>query len=199
MFHMEDNRVSIEHDILKVYPFGSRVYGVNDAESDIDLIIVVDSEDESLLYTVKYPKMDIIIYSEKYFIKRIQEHELDALECIFQDDCDSYIQYFRLDKGKIRRKVSAIASNSYVKCKKKLAQGDVRIGKKSLFHSMRVLSFGIQIAKNGKIVNFREMNTVYTKIFTLADEWDELNSAFKPHFNSLKSEFKKIAPLEGNQ
>lgn len=196
MSHMEDVRASIEHDVLKVYPFGSRVYGVNDADSDIDLIIVVDSEDGNLFYTVKYPKMDIIVYSEKYFIQRIKDHEIDAIECISQDKYDSYASDFQLDRAKLRRKVSAIASNSYVKCKKKIAQGDIRIGKKSLFHSLRILGFGIQIAENGKIVNSREMNAVNAKVFTMGNDWDELNAAFKSHFNSLKTEFKKIAPLE---
>ena len=112
---------------------------------------------------------------------------------------DFSVGEFELDSEKLRRAISSVASNSYVKCKKKIRDGEVYIGKKSLFHSIRILMFGIQIAKHGKIVNYEEANNYHKAIFEMGDDWSELDKKFKPIYNSLKSEFKRLAPLESDK
>ena len=185
----------IEEPILMTYQYGSRVYGTHTKESDYDFIVIVKS-DEDIHYSVHFVNSDFTIYSESLFIKRIQEHKVDALECIFQNKSDPYRKHFKLDKEKLRREFSSVSSNSYVKCKKKLGQGDYYIGKKSLFHSIRILGFGIQIALAGRIVNYSAYNYYHGRIFSMTTtDWDVYDKIFKPIYNDRKSSFKRLAPL----
>jgi len=191
-----ETRDNVDERIVRVYNYGSRVYGCNNNESDYDFIIIVESDDD-LYYSVEKPRINITVYSESMFIKRIQEHHISALECIFQDSKDPYLKYFKLDKSKLRRSISGTSSNSFVKCKKKLRQGDYYIGKKSLFHSLRILGFGIQIALTGKIVNYSAYNHYLDMIMDKnTNDWSEYQKVFKPIFNHKKSEFRRLAPLE---
>lgn len=192
-----ETRETIAETILKVYSYGSRVYGCNTEDSDYDFIVIVDSEDENLYYSVEGNNNNFTVYSEKHFIKLIKLHKVHILECIFQSDNDPYLKYFELNLENLRRSFSAVSSNSYVKCKKKLKQGEVYIGLKSMFHSIRILNFGMQIARNGKIVDYASANIIYGMIFDIGDDWEELDKQFKPLYNSMKTLFRKLAPLEG--
>lgn len=191
-----ETRKNIEEKILKTYQYGSRVYGCHNENSDYDFIMVVES-DKDLYYSVTYPDTNFTVYSESMFIKKIQEHHISVLECIFQAPNDPYRKYFKLDKGKLRRSISAISSNSFVKCKKKLSQGDYYIGKKSMFHSLRILGFGIQIALTGKIVDYSAYNHFLYRIMDMnTNEWLPYQKVFQPIFNRMKSNFKVFAPLQ---
>jgi hypothetical protein len=193
-----DVRDSIEHDILKTYQYGSRVYGCHTDDSDYDYITVVKS-DEDLYYSVEYSNTNFTVYSESMFIKKIKEHHISVLECIFQSKNDPYLRHFELDKSVLRRSISAVASNSFVKCKKKLKQGDVYIGKKSMFHSLRILGFGIQIALTGKIVDYSAYNHFMDRIREMdSTNWRAYESIFRPVYNNYKTNFRIFAPLESD-
>lgn len=189
-----DERKRVEHKIIRLYEYGSHVYGTATKDSDKDYIAVVESN-EDLLYSVRNEYCDYTVYSKSMFIKAIQEHKASVLECIFQHEDDEYRKYFQLDTEKLRREFSAISSNSYVKCKKKIKDGEEMIGLKSLFHSLRILAFGIQIAIEGRISNYSIANPYFDYILEIGADWDKLNEKFKPIFNNLKSNFKKYAPL----
>ena len=192
-----ETRNTIDEEVTKAYTYGSRVYNCVTDKSDFDYIVLVESDNENLKYSVEKDTFNFTVYSEQNFIKEIKNHNISVLECIFQND--TYLQYFKLDSEKLRRAISSVASNSYVKCKKKIRDGEVYIGKKSLFHSLRILMFGIQIAKYGKIVNYEEANNYHKEIFSMGDDWTELDKKFKPIYNALKSEFKRLAPLESDK
>ena len=77
------------------------------------------------------------------------------------------------------------------------------VQKKSLFHSLRLLDFGIQLYQNGKIIDFTSCNKFYKDIMELKESnedddhktmWNEWHSVYKKEFNKLKSAFKKVAP-----
>jgi predicted nucleotidyltransferase len=194
-----ETRLSVEEPIIEAYAYGSTVYGCNTEKSDTDYIVVVES-DEDLYYSVNLERMNtnITVYSEPLFIKKIKEHHISIMECIFQREDDPYRKYFELDLAKLRRAISSVSSNSFVKCKKKLAEGEVYIGKKSLFHSLRILLKGIDIAENGKITNYGVANHFLSEIMDeMPDDWNILKTTYQPVFNRLKSEFRKLAPLEG--
>ena len=105
------------------------------------------------------------------------------------------MSYFELNKELLRKQISAVSSNSFVKCKKKMLQGDEYIGKKSMYHSIRILGYGIQIAKYGRIVNYEAYNFYYDVVMCKYD-WEEIHEYFKPIYNSMKSEFKILAPID---
>jgi hypothetical protein len=115
----------------------------------------------------------------------------EGQEVLFSD-AQQYDE-FEIDYDKIREEFSRIASNSWVKCKKKLIiEKDYNpyIAKKSLFHSLRILMFGIQIMKLGKIVDFSEANIYYKDIMDSPNDWEYLKEKYQPIYNKLKSEFR---------
>ena len=167
--HKYEFRDSVSGTIKKVYKYGSRVYGTSSEDSDFDFIFIVES-DEDVYYRVDKKNTNITVYSESVFIDKIQSHEISVLECIFQDEGDPYLKYFKLDKPRLRKSISAIASNSYGKFKKKMKQGDYETGKKSLFHSLRILGFGIQIAISERIVSYSAYNDYHTIIMKMTSK-----------------------------
>lgn len=193
---IHETRTEIDEPIIEVYPYGSVVYGCTSKNSDEDFIVVVQSE-KDLYYSVKTENGDITVYSEPLFIKRGREQHISVWECICLHENDRYFEKIHIIPELLRREISSVSSNSFVKCKKKMAIGEDYIGKKSMFHSLRILMFGIQIAKHGKIVDYAEANYLLPVIMNFKT-WDAVKEFCQPIFNKLKSEFKLLAPLESD-
>lgn len=195
--------------VINFYPYGSFVYQTNTKKSDIDYIAVYDSDQPlNKMIEGKYNdlKMNINLYSLNEFFNKVQNHDIDALECLFLPNDMKYENVdflFDLDLTKLRIAVSSVSSNSWVKCKKKFIDNEDYIAKKSMFHSLRILDYGIQLAKTNKIdfpntgsetlKNYDTLEDLLTDIMNF-DNWNDLNNKFKPIYNALKSEFKIIAP-----
>lgn len=189
---------SIDEPIIKVYNYGSSVYGTENENSDKDYIIVVEGDEEFDYNIDGVTNTNIIVYSKAKFIKLIEEHHISAMECIFQNDDDPFQEYFKLDHTKLRKAISSVASNSYGKCKKKLRDGEVYIAKKSLFHSLRILMYGQQIALFGKIIHYPCANYFYNWIMEMeSTDWKDYQDRFQPNYNTHKTMFKHFAPMEG--
>ncbi|MDS7057105.1 nucleotidyltransferase domain-containing protein [Klebsiella pneumoniae] len=189
---------TIKEPIIKIYPYGSRVYGTATSKSDYDFMAIAKTKDTKLDYTFECDNVSVHVVSEHLFIKRIQEQHISYLECIFQNEDDEYQKYFTLDKEKLRRSISAISSNSFVKCKKKLKDGEDYIGRKSMFHSIRIIMKGIQIAEYSKIVDYGCANH-YLKSVMAMEDWETIQEYFQPLYNRLKTKFRLLAPLESDE
>jgi len=187
-------------NILGHYMYGSVVYGTNGEKSDTDYIIV-DSDQIIPERKEQTPSKDFTIYSEEKFKQMLDEHDIAALECMFLPEKLVSVNKFTMPEislPKLRASISRTASNSFVKCKKKLiVEHDYYIGKKSLWHSLRILMFGIQIAKHGKIVDYSEANSLWSEI-VLCDknDWNYYKDKYKQLHNQLSTEFRKLAPKE---
>lgn len=200
--------VLLDHTIFR-YARGSVLYGTFEVGlSDYDWLIVVD--DCFTPFLEKFPKgiyqdvqynNDYEFIAESNFIERLKNNEIDMLECVFSkpDACDGKYKKIvddNLDKWKLRQSISAICSNSWVKCKKKLTvekDYNLRIAQKSLWHSLRLYMFGAQIAKHGKIVNWEEANDLWIQIRdTETPTWDYYKSEYQSMFNKLRTEFVKL-------
>ncbi len=179
------------------FMYGSRVYGTNTEQSDYDFIVVVKDKE------IKNPLEeygDVTSYSIEEFNDLIKKHEISVLECLFLND-DNVLKKdvdfeFILDKQALRSSISAKSSNSWIKCKKKfIIEEDFNpyVGKKSAWHSLRILDFGKQIADNGKIINFSSANHLMSDIMGL-DSWDEIEQKYKTVYNNMSSAFKLSAP-----
>lgn len=180
-----------------IYAYGSRVYGTEHPDSDYDYIVVADI-DQDIIETLE----NVTIYSRAAFQKAIDEHEISVLECLFlpADKVLKRTLNFRFDLNlpQLRHSISKKASNSWVKCKKKLTvekDFDAYAGKKSLWHSLRIISFGTQIALNGKIENYDAINRLYSDIVhNPSCDWVYYKKAYKPLYNQMMTEFRKLAP-----
>jgi hypothetical protein len=188
--------------ILRVFLYGSRVYGTTDKESDTDLIMVSDDAGQPETQ-MKWPGTDVTVWSSSEYQRLLDAHDPSALECWFLPEslvAGSGGDFsFSLDTGMLRRSFSAKASNSWVKAKKKMeVHGDLRLGRKSLFHSMRILGFGIQIARFGRLLHYNEENSVWQRISEQDfGSWTQYKEHWQDHYNRLHSEFRLAAPMEG--
>lgn len=200
-----------------MFDYGSRVYGYK-APDDYDMIVVIaDDPKMDVLHDYFYEQhmfdpYNVTVVNESRFFELREQHEISILEClnlpeknipwmcsVFKDKLAK--DNFEIYLPQLRNAISKTASNSYVKAKKKLiveADQDLECSIKSLFHSLRILQFGIQLASTGKIQNFAESNSLYVDIIKNYQEshlnWDEIHKTMKPVYNELSSQFKQLAP-----
>lgn len=180
-------------DVLNLYYYGSRVYGTHNEFSDHDFIAVVKNVRPQFLSR----DVNITFYTIEEFQFLIDVHEISVLECLFLDktfvlkECHKF--YFKLDLQKLRHSISKKSSNSFVKFKKKLTvekDFDLNCGRKSLFHSIRIVQFGIQLSKYNCIVDYTGLKNVYNHIFEISN-LEYLLKTFKPIHNQVLTEFRK--------
>ena len=190
---------------IGIYLYGSRVYGTYGADSDYDVVVVSHIEEPVVQF--KWFKLNCTVYSIIEFEKMLNAHEISVLECIFLPDEFKYKHYIegqigfgldQLDTYKLRHSISAKASNSFVKAKKKftiLEDKDIYVGKKSLFHSLRIPIFGKQIAEHRRIVDYTAANHYWPTIRDCTiEDWEYYKKKYQSVHNNLMSEFRKAAP-----
>lgn len=205
--------------IYAFYYRGSILYGTSDENSDTDLLIITyDGVDiipdenyvddgcvkaDKRIYQTSTEGYDYEIVKYSDFLSLIKEQSPLALEAIF-DTQDSFYsklrRFYKLDKWKLRESFGSIASNSFVKAKKKMTvkeSYDIRCALKSLFHSIRLLMFACQIAEKGEITDFKcavplweEINEDYKKGFV----WEDFKKKYKPIWNEWHSKMVKLCP-----
>lgn len=190
-----------DKDVLAVYPYGSRVYGTSKPMSDYDFIIITKNITRDTLGLSNH--VHATIYSLKDYMQRLEDHEISILECMSLPKemmVKSLIhpQLKEINLEKLRHSISGKSSNSLVKANKKLKLYDDRqshyIGLKSMFHSLRMIRFGIQIATHGKIVDYGECNELYDQMLNETLDWDFLFAKYKPYHNAWMTEFRELAP-----
>lgn len=184
-----------DSNVVNAYMYGSRVYGTNHAKSDYDFIFVVKVRNNEQFSN---NQININFYTEEGHQQRLNEHEISALECQFISPefilKESKKFNFKLDLARLRHSLSKKASNSWVKCKKKLtvpADYDFGVGRKSMFHSFRILDYGIQIATQGSIVDYGSCNELFQEIMRYYD-WESLYEHFKKQHNEVSSNFREV-------
>lgn len=205
-----------DYDVISIFPYGSRVYGTNSNNSDYDYIAVFrDGTVKNEFSLEKSGKWtgdiscvhkdylnNIHTYNYSSFVKLIEKHKISALECIFLPEdkilCNRKKYQFKLDLGILRSSISEKASHSWVKAKKKFEvekDKNVYIAKKSLFHSFRIIDFGKQIAKNGKIIDYSSTNDLWLEIYNnTSEEWKDYFELYKTKHNENLTEFRELAP-----
>lgn len=200
----------MKYDI--VYPYGSRVYGTFNNNSDYDYICIGNQPEEW-----QNGLINVHVYTFEHFQQMINEHHISALECLFLSEKLIIKQSnnkfdFKLNLQDLRHSISKKASHSFVKAKKKfespyiftenslIEERDRAIieererGKKSLFHSMRILQFGIQIAAHGKIIDYGSANDIYNEIFKEDSvDWNDYFERWKKEYNKLSTDFRLVA------
>jgi len=196
--------------VITMFYYGSSVYGTLTDKSDTDIVAIVDDEIDLSEFTngiweYHLDNIDYQFINESTFIEMVKNHHIVALEMfwlpqdkIIKGDVKKYEQYFKLDKWKLRQVISGIASNAFAKAHKKMTvekDYDLYRGQKSLFHSIRVMLFGIQIAKYGKIEDYQEANKYWKMIYTMQDSpWQVYKETFKPIINTIRSELVVLCP-----
>lgn len=186
--------------VQEMYLYGSRMYETHRHDSDYDYIVIVD----------EYPKEGTLVIHEDYsfhlytpdaFRRALDNHDVAIVETVYlhQDVPED----FTLDNNKLRVAFSTVANHSWVKGKKKLivsADYDKLAGIKSVFHSIRILDYGIQLATTNSIHRPKEYNWLMDELYSLAEKyerdelWDLIDTRYRSLFKDLKSQFKGHAP-----
>lgn len=183
------------------YIYGSQLYGTTDQYSDVDIAVIGSH---------KSKKDADSVYSKERFEYLLSVHEPTAMEGYslqFVDVSRTFHEFdkpisIEIDKQQLRGMYSNFSSNSFVKAKKKLTvldDYDRRSSMKSLFHSLRIPMFGIQIAQHGHIVDFRVANDIYNEIVIDYNRPDSevlelISTKYKIMRNSIMTEFREYAP-----
>lgn len=184
-------------EILNVYLYGSRIYGTDNEKSDYDYVVVI-KDDYYDVEQIKSNNNDYNFYTKTQWDAMCKNNDVVFCECYFLQNKikETYKPAFKLDPEKIRSNFSKMASNSYVKCKKKLiVEKDYNpyIAKKSLWHSFRILMYGIQMLKYNKIIDYQCANFLYNDIVNNKEtKWDYFKNKYQPLYNQYKSEFRKF-------
>jgi len=178
-----------------IYVFGSRVYGTSGYDSDWDFIMIANNAVSN--QEIRSGDFNIHVIVPDEFEKMLKAHHPGAIECFFAPQEFRLLETikfdFKISIPSLRHSFSHVSSNSWVKCKKKLEQGDYYIGVKSLFHSLRIPMFGIQIVKDGFISDFSCANKIYDIIFSRNDwTWEELDEKFRTLRNQILTDFRKV-------
>ena len=196
----QDFIAELYNSAINVYCYGSIVYGTFiDGVSDRDFIVVVPDEMEELdEQQFEYDNCQYTVHAAKNWQVMLDRCDVDAIECYFLPEqfiCKETVVFIAdITKEKIRNSFSHVASNSFVKCKKKLEveeSYDPKTGKKSLWHSLRIVDFGIQMLEHGKIINYASMNHLYDEIVKSEEtNWEYFKTKYKPVYNALKTKFR---------
>lgn len=195
-----------EENIKNIYMYGSRVYKTTHWNSDYDVICVIDNSLNDLNHKeIRNGDLNIHLITIDNFQNNLNEHKITEMECHFLENNfilkSNYNFNFNLDLIKLRKSISSKSSNSWVKAKKKfeIKEEDNFIGIKSMFHSLRILNFGIQISKNNKIIDYSSLKDIWEKMFTYYQQnkdYDFFNNEYKKLYNSFKTEFKIVVPKQ---
>lgn len=185
---------------INIYHYGSYVYGTYiDGISDIDYIVIVPDSMQNLDdQQFECNNKQCTVYTEATWQRMLDRCDVDAIECYFLPEKfivkETEIFIADITREKIRSSFSHVASNSFVKCKKKLeVEKDFAptVGKKSLWHSLRIIDFGIQILVHGSIIDYSSMNHMYNEIVkSERNDWPFFKERYKPIYNKLKTKFR---------
>jgi len=186
--------------VLNIYPYGSKIYGTANENSDDDYVIVYKS---SLLPSGAFKDNAIssedreiqgTCYSRAGFIDALNNYQITALECIFLP-ADKIIQekmkfpLKKLDKKEMAKKLITVASASWHNAILSHKDNNILFAKKNIYHALRILEFGIQIKKFDKIVDYSIMNDFKKELDFRSADFHV--SAFFPKFTELSEILKR--------
>ena len=185
---------------INIYLRGSRLFGTANEKSDYDYIVVVkDFTDYPL--TAEDGNESYAFVTKSAWERMARKNQIEIFEALFAPKefkiKETYVPNFEFNYEYIRRNFSKQASNSWVKCKKKLTlpNEDKYIGRKSMWHSLRLLMEEAQLLKYGKIDDFQCANKYYGDIVNTDKTWEELKEKYQPIYNELHSICKSLFQL----
>jgi len=191
-------------EVLNIYQYGSRVYKCFTDKSDYDYVVVVTDDYKDFVDNIELEDYHFNFYKLSLWQDMISRNAIETLECLFADKKFIIKESVKFDltinQVELRKSISKVCSNSYDKCRKKLIiEKDFApyIAKKSLWHTIRILLFGIQCAKFRKIVDYTEANKFYKDIvLNESNDWEYYKANWHVFCNNLRTEFRKFSEKE---
>ncbi len=193
----------MESSILAAFRYGSTVYGTNHEKSDQDFVLIFKDKQIQDGFGITCGDLSLHMYQKSSFQDLIDRYKIFAMECVYLPKehvlkNEGILPVQKINLEKLRCAISEKASHSFVKAKKKLSiakDKNIYIGKKSLFHSLRIIDFGKQIAEHKKIIDYSSANQFYYDIMNNpAEDWQHYHDKYKSIYNAMMTDFRKTAP-----
>jgi len=198
-----------DRKIRNIYMYGSRVYGTYGVDSDYDIMVtacsmLVDKEFYEGEYNIHVTTPDI-------FEDRLRKHDIHAIECVYAPDfaqiqiTKDYREDFVLNPRQLKKMLLSQSSDAWRKAMMRIDDENYVGGEKTLFHSLRILKFGIQIIENGKLTDFSEANYLKEQIDMFSEtadfdfSWASYKHAWYPVRKKLQKEFRSLDEGMGNR
>jgi len=183
-----------EKDIKNIYFIGSKIYGTDNFNSDMDFTIVADTGISEQVFTDNLYQVKILSVSK--YNSDLANAEFPTIEFRFLPEyakikqsitSEPPINFQRLYdsvESKIRSNLDLI--KSYFKSK----NNDYIINK-LIYHCFRMLTFSLEIVKTGSITDF----TIANKYYDFGSKYnfnsfEELTNVVIPQLNDLKNQLK---------
>ena len=181
--------------VWNAYIYGSRVYGTNRNDSDYDIMLIASTLDAKK--EIKGEKYNIHVITPDLFIDDLNLYKMVPLECLYSPEIARIQEkrelYLNIDKMKLKKYILTQSNSSWTKAKFKLNENDILRGIKSVFHSLRILDFGIQILKKGRINDFSHANHFWAEINDSNEiEWKYFNKKYLGAKKKLEWKLKRI-------
>lgn len=163
---------------------GSYLYGTFRPDSDIDLYLVFENEQKLTdignsvsFHEEKIGHIDITYFSKLEFVEKIKVHNYYTMEAIFIPpefviigDGNEYRKDLQIYPPYIRTSFGQICRNAWNRgCKKLVLEKDEKehlIGKKSLYHCLRIFVYADQLYRNGTITFDDPRCTVVNRFYS---------------------------------
>lgn len=180
--------------VRNVYVYGSQVYGYNRPDSDFDITLVAPNLERHK--EIKNKKYNVHIVTPDSFKEDLfNDYKITYLECIMAPDwarLQEKINYsLPIVRDKLKAKILSQSFSTWRNAKQKMIEGDIERGVKSAFHSFKILNFGLQIAQNGKIINFAECNELLAEMNEdFFYEWYQIRDKYLSRKIELETKLK---------
>lgn len=182
--------------IRSIFLYGSQVYGYASEFSDFDVIVVAPNLIKH--QEIKTEKYNIHVVTPDWFKQELlQRYYITYLECVFGPDWARLKEKekydLNLNKEKVKKELLAQSYSTWRNAKQKMIEGDTVRGTKSAYHALKILKFGIQILKHGKIVDFSECNNMHED-FEKQNfyEWYQIKDAYLETKKQFEEELKSL-------
>jgi predicted nucleotidyltransferase len=183
------------HKIRNIYVYGSRVYNTHTINSDYDIIVTACST--YLNHEIYENNYNIHITTPDAFEDQLRHYDIHCLECIYAPDnakiyiLKDYPTNMPINLVQMKKMILSQSLWAWEKAKRRIKDGDIIGGSKSLFHSIRILMFGIQMTRYNSIIDFSEANYIWEELRTSeALEWQEYDKIWFPIRKNLITEIK---------
>jgi len=202
------------YTLMGLYVTGSWQYSCTREGSDIDLTAIV-KEYPSCGSQFISDDLNVNFYKVSSVDRMLQEGYIPLLEAYYAEDKHIIIKYPKFnvvrpidslmdDISLLRVSCSTLTSNSWVKGHKKLTTSDydLNMALKSIFHSIRIQDFVIQLLDSSTTPDFSSCNYILYDLFFMSESlhreelWLAIKSKYHSVYKQKKSTIKSFIPKE---
>jgi hypothetical protein len=187
-------------DLRGLVRIGSRVYGTAGPDSDEDFFAVLRDPDakQDLLFG---PGRNVVVHGARAFEASLADQSVFALECLYAPAEHRLVEFsppfrHKPDRRALVASATAKAKSDFDKAKR-LYEAEPGPSKKKLFHALRVLTFAAQIARHGRVVDFREAEPLWRLVAAFAGPDNaSFEGAFAGTYQALGDKLREAAALK---